>query len=76
MAGEVSLLLKVLGPKGHHHNETVAMANKLDWIEIFEDANYPAILDMTPIPFTFTGTGTGERERERERERRIRGEHY
>ena len=32
------------------------MANKLDWTEIFEDANYLAILDMPPIPFT------GERE--------------
>ena len=61
MAGEVSLLLKVLGPKGHHHNETVAMANKLDWIEIFEDANYPAILDMTVEPLGSTTIGAKTR---------------
>lgn len=48
MAGDrgLTLLLKVLGPKGHHYNETV-------------DANYPAILDITPIPFTVT---VGEKE--------------
>ena len=39
-----------------HHNETFAMADKLDWAEIFEERNHPTIPDMTPIPFT------GERE--------------
>ena len=39
-----------------HHNVTYVMADKLDWTEIFEDSNHPAIPDMTPIPFT------GERE--------------
>ena len=38
------------------HNEIFVIVNKLDWIEIFEDANHPAIPDMTSIPFT------GERE--------------
>ena len=40
-----------------HHNETFAMADKLDWAEIFEERNHPTIPDMTPIPFT------GEREK-------------
>ena len=33
----MSLLLKVLGPKGHH-NETVVIAhkNKLDWTQILK----------------------------------------
>ena len=32
-----------------HHNVTYVMADKLDWTEIFEDTNHPAIPDMTPI---------------------------
>ena len=35
-----------------HHNVTYVMVDKLDWTEIFEDSNHPAIPDMTPIPFT------------------------
>ena len=35
-----------------HHNVTYVMADKLDWTEIFEDTNHPAIPVMTPIPFT------------------------
>lgn len=28
------------------------MADKLNWTEIFEDTDYPVVLDMAPIEYT------------------------